>query len=114
MPFCKGVTRTGFEISFEEGGFLFVVETDRDFDFPGLVFRAVRGFAVVVFFETAFHVVGQSNICLAWIRETAEEVDVLHEGILRPWYFHAQSFCNTGEKLGGTMIQGGLVRSCFA
>lgn len=60
----KRVTRTRFQVALERCGELVVVEADRDFDLPGIEFRCVWGFAVVVFFETVFQVIGQSNICL--------------------------------------------------
>lgn len=55
-----------------------MVEADCDLDLPRFVFRGVRGFAGVVLFETVIQVIGQSDIRLTRMRETAEEIDVFH------------------------------------
>ena len=56
MPFAKGSTRTGLEVTLKGMGFTFVAKVRGDIDFPWAVLGSGFAFTGIVFSKAVLHV----------------------------------------------------------
>ena len=74
----KGVSGTGFEITFKFDRLRFIWESQINYQFPWLIFGGVCWASLVVGFNSSFDVWCESNISLIGKWYTLNEIYVLH------------------------------------
>lgn len=78
MPVREGMSGARLEIFLKSQGFGIIFEPYSNYHCPRLVFGSVRRLSRVVFLKPSFQVIGQANIALGRIGNTAKEIDILH------------------------------------